>query len=671
MQYQGSAVETIEGIKLIKDKFPLTKTILGISNVSFGLPPRGREILNAVFLYHCVLSGLDLAIVNTEKLERYAQIPENERLLAEELLFNRSPEALNRFADYFRNAKKVKTTKTSSSLNLEQRLSNYIIEGTKEGLIPDLDEALKKYDPLSIINGQLMAGMDQVGKLFNANKLIVAEVLQSAEVMKAAVSHLEPLMPKTESSTKGKLLLATVKGDVHDIGKNLVDIIFSNNGFRVINLGIKIPPEQIIQAVQQHKPDLIGLSGLLVKSAQQMVVTADDLSKANISTPILVGGAALSSNFVDKQIAKAYTTGLVAYAKDAMSGLETAKTIVDPKKFVSFKKELEDRRRLLDSEKNQEVSSDSKVLNNRRSSKIERVLRVPQSPDFVRHVAINNPTIETIWPYINPMMLLNRHLGIKGALVKRLQESKNQAQLRQELKALDPKSSGILETLESYKQTVKHSSLMKPKAVWQFFKAYSENNNLHVDLSQNSGVVFSKEVVFEFPRQLKGEKLCISDFCDPSPASGDNIAMFVVTVGEGVREEAERLKNSGEYLKSHILQALALESSEAYAELLHSQIRRMWGIPDTPEMTMLEKFQAKYQGKRYSFGYPACPSLSDQQKLFQAIKPIEIGVSLTDGDMMEPEASVSAIVFHHPQASYFSVGSMEAEPRPIADLQMD
>jgi 5-methyltetrahydrofolate--homocysteine methyltransferase len=656
-QYAGSALETIEGIRLIKKHFPLTKTVLGISNVSFGLPNHGREVLNAVFLYHCVLAGLDLAIVNTEKLERYAQIPEEERKLSEDLLFNRDPEALSRFAAHFRSSKKTKAKSQEQALPLEKRLANYIIEGTKEGLIPDLEQALKTQDPLSIINGPLMAGMDQVGKLFNSNQLIVAEVLQSAEVMKAAVTFLEPFMEKTESSVRGKVLLATVKGDVHDIGKNLVDIIFSNNGFKVINLGIKIPPEQLIQAVTQHAPDIIGLSGLLVKSAHQMVLTADDFSKANISTPIIVGGAALSSNFVDKQIAKAYTTGFVTYAKDAMSGLDLAKKIVNAEAFLTLKKETLKKREALEPTHGKTDKTETSVKSEQRSPKIDILTVIPTAPDYRRHLATNNPPIDVVWQYINPMMLLNRHLGIKGPTVKKLMEMKNNSSLRSELLKTDPKGLAIWDSVEELKKTYRNSPIMEPRAVWRFFRCYSENNKIHLGLNSENGAPFSREILFEFPREATGDRLCISDFCDPDPEREDNLALFVVTVGRGVREAAEELKNSGEYLKSHILQALALESAEGYAELLHSQIRRMWGNADSPDMSMLERFQAKYSGKRYSFGYPACPELSDQRKLFKALAPEEIGVSLTEGDMMDPEASVSAIVFHHRQSRYFSVNT--------------
>src|SRR6185295_8866 len=279
-QYTGSAVETIEGVRLIKQRLPQCKTVLGISNVSFGLPTAGREVLNSVFLYHCVQAGLDMALVNSEKLERYPSLPQEERKLSEDLLYNRGADPVTPFAAHFRERKPAKAA--VSSLPLEERLQRYIIEGTRDGLIEDLELALQKQGPLEIINGPLMKGMDEVGRLFGANELIVAEVLQSAEAMKVAVGHLEPKMDKNQTATRGKVVLATVKGDVHDIGKNLVEIILANNGFQVVNLGIKVPPEQLVAAVKEHKPDIIGLSGLLVKSAHQMVATAQDLTSAGV-----------------------------------------------------------------------------------------------------------------------------------------------------------------------------------------------------------------------------------------------------------------------------------------------------------------------------------------------------------------------------------------------------
>src|SRR3954447_13991948 len=342
--YIGGAVETIESIRLIKQQVPYVKTVLGISNISFGLPATAREVVNSVFLYYCTKAGLDLAIVNAEKLERFASIPEHERRLAENLLFNspgdwreQSQEqriAINQqhiaaITEHFRGAIKREKAK-AADLPLDQRLANYIIEGTKDGLVPDLDrKRAEGAAPLDIINGPLMAGMSEVGRLFNNNELIVAEVLQSAEAMKAAVNHLEQFMEKADTAARGKVILATVKGDVHDIGKNLVEIILANNGYEVVNLGIKVPPDVLIQACMEHKPDAIGLSGLLVKSTQQMVVTATDLKAAGIASPILVGGAALSEKFTRTKIAPAYGEA-VCYAKDAMTGLSLMNHLMDP-----------------------------------------------------------------------------------------------------------------------------------------------------------------------------------------------------------------------------------------------------------------------------------------------------------------------------------------------------
>ncbi len=675
--YMGSAVETIEGIRLVKQEFPRTKTILGVSNVSFGLPPAGREVLNAVYLYHCVQSGLDLAIVNAEKLERYPSIPEEERKLSEDLLWNRGEDPIAAFAAYFRQ-KQPKAKKDLKTLPLDERLALYILEGSKDGLKEDLDEALKNSKPLEIINGPLMKGMDEVGRLFNKNELIVAEVLQSAEAMKAAVAHLEPHMDKASSASRGKVILATVKGDVHDIGKNLVDIILSNNGFEVINLGIKIPPEQLIAAVQEHNPDIIGLSGLLVKSAQQMVITADDLTKAGVKIPMLVGGAALSRNFTDQKIARVYG-GAVAYAGDAMDGLELAKKILDPKEFEKLKQLISERQKAVKKEegKKEEIKKESEE----RSPSIQILSEIPTPPDFERHVIRNTP-VDHIWPFINPLMLYGRHLGMKGKLIKQIVEANAPSPLiplprgegvggrvtSEEFK----KAIEIYETMEVLKERCRREFL-KPKAVYQFFKATSQGNKIFL-LDEKEKQVAE----FKFPRQTRDKELCLADYISPlpnplktspSPLAGegrgegvlfDNLCLFVVTAGTGIREKAEDLKQKGEYLKSHALQALALETAEAYAEYLHSRIRNMWGFPDPLDMKMIERFQAKYHGKRYSPGYPACPHLEDQKIIFDLLKPEEIGIELTEGFMMEPEASVSAMVFHHPGATYFGVGEIES-----------
>ncbi|MCC7441214.1 MAG: methionine synthase [Bdellovibrionales bacterium] len=657
-QYVGSALETIEALRMLKAEFPGTRTVLGVSNVSFGLPAAGREVLNSVFLYHCVQAGLDLAIVNTEKLERYATIPEEEKELADNLLFNRGEDPIAAFAARFRDRAERKRV-SNDDLPLDERLARAVVEGRKDSLGADLTEALKERRPLEIINGPLMKGMDEVGRLFNANQLIVAEVLQSAEVMKSAVAFLEPRMEKAAAqSARGKVLLATVKGDVHDIGKNLVDIILTNNGFEVVNLGIKVPPEKLIEAVRSHRPDLLGLSGLLVKSAQQMVITADDLSRAEISVPILVGGAALTENFVDKRIAQAYTTGTVAYAKDAMHGLDLARSIVEPGRFETLKADLAKRR----AEKAARPAVEAPAAPAHtpgRDAGLALVDRPPRPPDLERHVLRSTP-VEQLWKFINPLMLYGRHLGIPGKIVRRLEKAGVDPALRKELLDAEPKALRVWEAVQEVMREVSREEILKPAAVYQFFRARAEGDALHLLRSDGGAPPLTS---FRFPRQKRAGGLCLADYVREEAEAADTVALFTVTAGRGVRARAEEMKERGEYLKSHILQALAIETAEAYAEWLHAQLRRMWGFADPPEMTHMERFQTKYRGKRYSFGYPACPRLDDQAPLFELLRPKEIGVELTDGYMMDPEASVSAIVFHHPEATYYSVGDAEGSNR--------
>lgn len=653
-QYKGSAVETIEAVGMLKKRFPGTKTILGVSNVSFGLPPNGREVLNAVFLYHCVKQGLDLAIVNTEKLPRYSHLTPEEIAVCEDILWNRGADPVAAFAAFFR-ARVPRTTEAKAALPLDERLANYIIEGSKDGLVADLDLKLKEARPLEIVNGALMKGMDEVGRRFNRNEMIVAEVLQSAEAMKAAVTHLEQFMERSADSVRGTVVLATVKGDVHDIGKNLVEIILSNNGFRVVNLGIKVPSEQLLHAVKEHKPDLVGLSGLLVKSALQMETSAGDLRQAGVEVPILVGGAALSSNFTDKRIARAYGDGTVAYAKDAMEGLEHAKRLVDPEQRLDFVQSLKHRQQRLQSEDAEVTARARGPASTARSGDVDVLKEIPRAPDFERHVIRNTP-VDHVWPWINHLVLFYRHLGVPGEAVKLWQKG--------DRKGLEAHSAGakMLEfagLLESIKDELRRTGAMKVSAVYRYFSAASEGNRLL--LWEGSSIQGDPTAVFEFPRQAKDNGFCLSDFALPlaearSRGSADNVALFCVTAGEGVRAATAALKEKGEYLKSHAMAALAIETAEAYAEFLHGKLRAQWGFPDSPDITMMERFQAKYRGCRFSFGYPACPRLDDQALLWKLLRPEEIGVHLTDGFMMDPEASVSAIVFHHPQAKYFAVG---------------
>lgn len=639
--YIGSAEETVEGIRLIKEAFPQSKTILGISNVSFGLPNAGREALNSVFLYHCTLAGLDYAIVNSQKLERYASISEDERQLSENLLFWRTDDPIGDFAAFYKD-KKPTDKQPKVTLPLEQRLAAYIVEGTKDGLFDDLDQALEQYDkPMEIINGPLMDGMNEVGRLFNNNELIVAEVLLSAESMKASVAYLEPFMEKSESTVKGKIILATVKGDVHDIGKNLVDIILSNNGFEIVNLGIKVPPQILIAAYKEEKPDYIGLSGLLVKSAQQMVVTAQDLHAAGVNVPILVGGAALSNRFTATKIAPEYG-GAVLYAKDAMYGLDLSNQLSQPEQreqlLAHVRAEQHDLQQHI-GETSRPTTAVEKEATVQVSS-IRRDVPLPTVSDCHRYI-FRDLSLEYLWPYLNQQMLYGKHMGLHGNVQKLFAEG-------------DSKAIEIKERVDAVFREILADQSVQADCVYRYFPAQADGDTIVLYDPDDMSVVLER---FSFPRQPGGKHLCLADYVRPVQSGEmDSVAMFVVTCGIGVRDLAETYKAAGEYVRSHAIQAIAVELAEAYAEKMHQDLRAWWGFPDPPEMTMRDRFQAKYRGLRVSFGYPACPDLEDQSKLFALLRPEEIGVQLTDGFMMDPEASVSALVFHHPEAVYFNAG---------------
>jgi 5-methyltetrahydrofolate--homocysteine methyltransferase len=628
VNYVGSAVETIEGIRAIKQRFPECKTILGISNVSFGLPPAGREVLNSVFLYHCTKAGLDYAIVNTERLERYPSIPEQERRLAEDLIYVRGDDPVSAFAAHFRERRKAPPA--AQTLTLDERLARYIVEGSRDGLVDDLNAKLREAAPLDIVNGPLMRGMDEVGRLFNDNQLIVAEVLQSAEAMKAAVAHLEPFMEKAEAATRGTIVLATVKGDVHDIGKNLVEIILSNNGYRVINLGIKVPPEELIAAYHAHKPDAFGLSGLLVKSAQQMVVTAQDLRAASIEIPLFVGGAALTRRFAATRIAVEYG-GLTVYAKDAMEGLDLANQLFSAPTRDALAARIKREQASMAQHMAASGESAPPAAASTPLRRLERVV-VPEPPDLERHVLRDVP-LAHIYPYLNLQMLYGKHLGVRG-LVDRL------------LAAGDPKAHEVHEIIEELKRDAVGQRLLGAQGVYRWYRARATGDA--VILFDTSGRDVAR---FDFPRQRQGERLCLADYVRDD--ANDYVALFAVTCGAGVRELASTWKERGEYVRSHAIQALAIESAEAFAEMLHSRMRTLWGFPDPPELPISDKLKSRYRGVRVSFGYPACPNLADQTTLFRLLEPETFGLTLTEGFMMDPEASVSGLVFHHPAAKYF------------------
>jgi len=629
VKYLGSAVETIEGLRLIKQKLPECKTTLGISNVSFGLPPAGREVLNAVFVYLNTLAGLDYAIVNAEKLERYPLIQLEEKKLAEDLLLHTSDQTLKAFTAFYRE-KKVVEKKQTSMLSVEERLAGKIIEGSKEGLEADLQEALQKYTPLELINGSLMKGMEEVGKLFNQNQLIVAEVLQSAEVMKAAVNLLRPYMEKAEEAVKGKILLATVKGDVHDIGKNLVEIILSNNGYQVINLGVKVSSEQLIEASLTEKPDVIGLSGLLVKSVQQMLISAQDLKDASIDIPLILGGAALSRKFTEEKIAPVYG-GEVLYAKDAMDSLGLLYTLLNKEKRVEENGETV---KLAISATRIAEAREQKhnTPNNTPSTTITWDTLDYRPKQMQRQLLLDYP-LEQLIPDLDIPLFMRRYLGVN-----------------KEVEKFKDKSEEFSEFILKFLVEIQEKKTIKANGVYAFFPAYSENNGIYILDPNGRGNLLEE---FTFPRQKKENGLCLADFIRPKQdPKQDYVGMLAATTGLGIREQAEAFKEQGEYLKSFLIQVLALELVEVLTEQMHGKMREIMGLKATIEPM---NTRAQYQGIRVSPGYPICPAIEDQTKIFRLLKPEDAGIKLTDGFMMDPEASVSALVFSHPQARIFSV----------------
>ncbi len=622
--YIGSSKATLEAIKELKRMFPESKVILGISNISFGLPNAAREIVNSVFLYHATINGLDLAIVNTEKLARYPEIEEKHKDLARKLLFFEGDAdgltaLIEEITAEFRKFNKPRSV-SRRAISVEERLRKAIIEGSKEHLEKDLREALltpRLADPFKIINGPLMAGMEEVGRLFDSNQLIIAEVLQSAEVMKKAVDYLKPYMKKSDFNRKGTVLIATVKGDVHDIGKNLVAIVLENNGYNVIDLGTKVDNNRLVEAVKKYDPDIIGLSGLLVKSARQMVSCAKDFVAEGIRKPLIVGGAALSKKFVATQIAANYK-GPCFYAKDAMSGLKIVEKIMagDYKDVVC-----------LPASEDKKTQASTTLEGIEKSPEVEQVTPLVP-PDLDLHSEIM--AVEEVKKYLNKQMLYGKHMGIKG-VVERLEVSK------------DEKLARLQSMVEEF---LSEKNLWDIRALYRFFAVKGVSNKI---------VVFDKEgkIAGEwiFPRQKREPWLSLADYVKPE----DYIALFVVTSGRKVVEAANNFKDNNEYLKFHLLYSLALEIAEAAAEVIHMKIRKLWGIDDPPDIKIRDIMKARYRGKRYSFGYPACPDLEGQQLLFKLLNPSIIGVELTEEFMMSPENSVSAIVFHHPQARYFSV----------------
>jgi len=619
-KFAGAARETVEAIRRIKRSIPGVLTLAGVSNVSFGLPGPARKVVNAVFLHHCVEAGLDAAIVNTEGLVRLGTLAPEDVRLAEAVLFEGDRAAIDALTERFRAARERRTGELER-LPAPERLQRMVLEGERAGLEDTVRELLRTMDPLEIVNGPLMAGMDEVGHLFGEGKLIVAEVLVSAEVMQAAVDLLRPHMASAADADRGSILLATVRGDVHDIGKNLVGMLFATNGWRVVDLGVQVPSERLIEAWRTERTDLIGLSGLLVRSAHQMAATARDLAEEGVHVPVLVGGAALNPRFVRERIAPAHRAP-VRYAQDAMEGLRLAAELArggggeDP------------------GEPSGPVTpSPAEAPTTGTGEPVDPLPAgtLPRPPDLERHV-LHEIALDALLPLVNPQALLGRHLGLRGP-VHRLLESG------------DARTTELAARMEALTDEAVVREWFRPAGVYRFVRAFSEGET--AVLLDGSGRELGR---LRLPRKARPPHRSAAHWIHPDPEAGDAVALLAVTVGKAYREAAEALRVEGRLLDSFALQALALEVAEAAAEWLHGRIRSLWGFPDPPETTPRDLLRGRYRGIRLSPGYPAMPDLEAQQILFALLKPEAVGIELTEGLMMFPEASVSALVLHHPDA---------------------
>lgn len=641
------AFETIEAIRELKKRHPQVQTTLGVSNVSFGLNAAARIVLNSVFLYEAVTAGLDSAIVHPSKITPMARIDERAREVALDLIYDRRTfdaegnctyDPLSVFLELFDGVEAASNKLTRAAelaaLPLTERLERRIIDGEKVGLEADLVEAMSEgIKPLAIINDHLLSGMKVVGELFGKGEMQLPFVLQSAEVMKAAVAILEPHMEKSDSEGKGKILLATVKGDVHDIGKNLVDIILSNNGYQTVNIGIKQTINQIVDAAQESDVDVIGMSGLLVKSTVIMKENLEELvsRKLDQKWPIILGGAALTRTFVEQDLADVFP-GTVRYAKDAFEGLRLMDTMMAMKKGVpgAALPPLKERRT-----PNTRLNRPANIDTQRSDVAVDNAL--PQAPFFGSKIIKGIPLADYL-PMLDERALFVGQWGLQGKRgeYEAMVEGEGRPRLRSVLS--DAQSQGWLNAA----------------VVYGYFPCYSEGNDLVV-LHHEGELKGSERVRFTFPRQSRDRRLCLSDFYRPKESGElDTVAFHIVTMGQSVSEATGKLfaaNNYREYLELH---GLGVQLTEALAEHWHARIRQEMGFNSEDSSELAEILDQGYRGSRYSFGYPACPDLEQQVQLCQLLEPERIGVELSDEFQLHPEQSTSAIIVHHPEAKYFN-----------------
>ncbi|MCD6216808.1 homocysteine S-methyltransferase family protein [bacterium] len=584
--------ESIRAITELKKKYPQSPTILGISNVSFGLPKKTRSILNSVYLQLALDAGLDIAIINVNDLARQGTINEDDHNLAVNILKEFDKKSLHELVEKYRGVKIESPVDKLEKLSLEERLITRIVTGIRDGLDFDMKSMLESKEPVEIINELLMAGMDRVGEMFGDGSMIISEVLLSAAVFKSAMNILVPKIKKESLPKAGKVILATVKGDVHDIGRNLVGMILESHGFEIIDLGTKVTPEVIIEAVKREKPIAVGLSGLLIRSAYIMRETAEALTHAQIDVPIVVGGAALTREFTAAEIAPAYPMGSVRYANNAMDALsifkDIASGIISTEKAVELKK--------------------TPSLEITKSYLVEEPVTPPQVPDYITHVI--NPAMDDLIPLINWKMLIHKFMGAK--LVKK---DESRAQLEKVLKKIISRD------------------ILKPAGIFRFVNAISQDDNIILSSQTESEIT-----KISFTRSK--DDICASDWIINDSDISDSVAIFVVTSGD-IKEAAKEARIENDLFFAYAIEVYSLAIVEAAAACTHDIIRTLWGLDD------------KTRGVRLSPGYSCCPDLEIQKDIFSLLKPESINVRLTDEMMMEPEASISAIVFHHPDGRYY------------------
>jgi 5-methyltetrahydrofolate--homocysteine methyltransferase len=626
---KDAGINTLEGIRAIKTALPGVFAILGVSNVSFGLAPHSREILNSVFLAEAVKAGLDMAIVNVKKIMPLYQIADEDLGMCLNLIYNRGgANPLFDFIGHFdkKAGLKKQPVEHRESLSLDDRIKRHVIDGDRSGFEQILLSSLEKKSAIEIINDLLIPAMKTVGDLFGSGQMQLPFVLQSAEVMKFAVDKLQPFMEKSEAQTQTSIVLATVRGDVHDIGKNLVEIILSNNGYKVYNLGIKCELETMLQKALEVKADAIGMSGLLVKSTVVMKENLQEMQHRGVNIPVLLGGAALTRSYVDEVCAPILETP-VAYCSDAFEGLKTMELIKE-KQLVK--------------NQHQTAQSHKKAIQARDPQVKEEAITYEEKipvPPFWGDKIVRDLDLDTIFSFLTESVLFRGRWGYRrGKLTKVQYDALIENEVRPQF--------------EQLKRRCKDELLFQPALVYGYYPCNSEKDQVIVYRPERD----EELIRFNFPREGKVPHRCIADYFLPlNSGQRDLIALQVVTIGEKASEEAKKLFQSDEYKNYLLFHGLGVESAEALAEYWHKRIREELGIANADGSSIDELVVQKYRGSRFSFGYPACPDLAENRKIFALLQPERIGITLTEGDQMIPEQTTSAFIVHHPQAKYFNI----------------